>query len=341
MASPDALPSFQPDLTIGPLEIGVLVATCLFGVTCTQTYMYFNSFRQDQWNMKLVVWIVWLLDLGHTVSVCHFIYTLTITDYGQGAASLVVPPVSIDIALLLSALIGPLEQAWFTRRLYTFSKNIYLTGICALLSLARLVGSIGLSVVALHQIKLIDYILHFGWLLTSIIAVIVANDFLLAVFLAYCLNNHKSRTYKEMSRVLDKLIIVVIETGAITSIGAIACLVFFLTMPFNTIWLAFFILLAKLYTNAFLASLNARKKFGKLFGQALPLRGIDRPSRSSHSAYRTSGSGSHWRSQRLFSISQIIMPSTVTSNPSRYTDFEMTSPLEATLKTSNHGPDQV
>jgi len=144
------LPAFQPDLTLGALEIGVLIATCLFGATCTQTYVYFRSSRRDAWDMKSLVRVRTfqlcrisngfsgsgvhrmvstqqavaesgqfrsmiisgrLLDLGHTISICHLNYTLTVTDYGQGAASMMVPPVTVDVALLLSALIGPIEQA--------------------------------------------------------------------------------------------------------------------------------------------------------------------------------------------------------------------------------------
>ncbi|THV01245.1 hypothetical protein K435DRAFT_963595 [Dendrothele bispora CBS 962.96] len=219
---------------------------------------------------------------------------------------------------------------------------MYLTGICALLSAARLIGSTALSIVALHRLQLTDYVLRFGWLLTSIIAVTVTNDVLLAVFLTYCLSHHKSRTYTEISRVIDKLIVVVVESGAITSIGAVALLACFLTMPFNTIYMAFFVILGKLYSNALLASLNARKRFSRLFGEALPLQGIDRPG-SSPIGLGSNSTDNHWtRSPRAFSLSQIIPSTILSSNRSRQsTTFEMMSPLEPTYKVSNRGIDHI
>jgi hypothetical protein len=75
-----------------------------------------------------------------------------------------------------------------------FSKNIYLAGTCAILSFARFLGSMGLSVVVLHKIPLPEYTTRWRWLVASIMATAAVNDVLLAAFLAYCLNKTKDRT---------------------------------------------------------------------------------------------------------------------------------------------------
>jgi len=49
-----------------------------------------------------------------------------------------------------------------------------------------------------------------------------------------------------------------VETGLVTSIGAVAMLICFLIMPENFVWLAIFTFLAKLFSNSLLAALNAR-----------------------------------------------------------------------------------
>jgi hypothetical protein len=50
-----AFPPFNPDLMVGALEIGSLVAVCLFGVTSVQTYMYFSHFTADPRGITLTV----------------------------------------------------------------------------------------------------------------------------------------------------------------------------------------------------------------------------------------------------------------------------------------------
>jgi len=49
-----------------------------------------------------------------------------------------------------------------------------------------------------------------------------------------------------------------IETGLLTSVAAVTMLVCFLLMQDNFIWIAIYTFLAKLFSNSFLVSLNAR-----------------------------------------------------------------------------------
>ncbi|KAF5310405.1 hypothetical protein D9758_018889 [Tetrapyrgos nigripes] len=320
----DAFGAFDVDLNIGSLEVGVLIAACLFGVTCVQTFLYFHHFKADPWGMTLLVCFVWLLDLGHTIAVSHLIYTLTVTNYGVGILSLIVPPVSIDVTILLSAFIGTIEQAWFIRRLYLFSKNIYLAGLCAILTLARFIGSIGLSVAAFHRPTLPEYVAHYGWLVTSIMATAAANDVLLATFLTYCLNRTKSGAVAvfRMSKLLDKLTVVAVESGLITSIGAVAVLATFLKMPLNSVYMALFVILGKLYSNAFLVSLNARRSFIRNFRDITSARTSDFPPMSTTSTtgrFRSHGPASHWRAS---SFSQLVQVAVTPSSALRSMDSE-------------------
>lgn len=52
IASP---PSFDANSTLGALEIGVLIATCLFGALTVQVYIYYARFPQDPWGIKAMV----------------------------------------------------------------------------------------------------------------------------------------------------------------------------------------------------------------------------------------------------------------------------------------------
>lgn len=45
--------------TFGALEIGTLVAVCLFGMITIQTDYYFRGFREDKLWLKATVLLTW------------------------------------------------------------------------------------------------------------------------------------------------------------------------------------------------------------------------------------------------------------------------------------------
>jgi len=48
------MPEFNPNV-IGGLEIGVLLATLLYGMGTVQTYLYYRNFPKDSRRMKTTV----------------------------------------------------------------------------------------------------------------------------------------------------------------------------------------------------------------------------------------------------------------------------------------------
>ncbi|KAJ7633713.1 hypothetical protein B0H17DRAFT_961701, partial [Mycena rosella] len=123
----------------------------------------------------------------HTIAICHVIYTLTVTQYGKPEL-LAVPPLSFDVAILLSGFIGPLEQGWFTYRLYKFTKTLRLPFFCGLLSVLRLGGSIGLGIVALQQPTIHNYQKRLRWLIETVVVVGALVDVVLVIALCYYLS---------------------------------------------------------------------------------------------------------------------------------------------------------
>ncbi|KAJ7732935.1 hypothetical protein DFH07DRAFT_968208 [Mycena maculata] len=266
---PLTLPAeFSLTTTVGVLEIGVLLAVFLSGVLTVQVYMYFNRFPNDPWGFKAVVALVFLLDFGHTLTICNLIYTITVTQYGEPQL-LLTPPMCLDAAILLSGLIGPLEQGWFTYRLYKLTKTLTLPLLCALLSLLRFGGSVGLFVASLQSRTISDYDMHVMWLVEAVIVVGAAVDVILVVAQCYYLSFWRGGGY-QLGKLVKQLMTWTIETGALTTAGALALLLTFLTMDYNFIYLAFFVMMAKLFANSLLFSLNARERFARICAEVLP-----------------------------------------------------------------------
>ncbi|KIK57550.1 hypothetical protein GYMLUDRAFT_263047 [Collybiopsis luxurians FD-317 M1] len=149
---------------------------------------------------------------------------MTITWYAKPDL-LTDPPPSLDISILINAFIGPIEQAWFTRRLYIFSKNLWLTAICCLLSFSRLVVCIVFSIAALQRLDIVVFELKYWWILTVIVVLGSINDLILACSLGWYLYKHKKRSLKRVAKILDRLIIWAVETSAITTIATLAMMI--------------------------------------------------------------------------------------------------------------------
>jgi len=70
--------------------------------------------------------------------------------------------------------------------------------------------------------------------------------------------------------------------GFLDSVATVSMMVCFFTMPTNFIFIAIYVTLSKLYSNALLASLNAREAFKQQFGQEFSAENATSVGRSRH-----------------------------------------------------------
>jgi len=89
-----------------------------------------------------------------------------------------------------------------------------------------------------------------------------AGDLYLSAVLCYYL--FRSRTgFQTTDTLVNTIIAYIITTGLLTSIDAVLGTAFYAVMPTNYIFMGFYFNLAKLYTNSYLALLNARQRLRK------------------------------------------------------------------------------
>ncbi|KAJ3999583.1 hypothetical protein F5050DRAFT_914919 [Lentinula boryana] len=80
----------------------------------------------------------------------------------------------------------------------------------------------------------------------------------IAVSLCYFLQ--KKRTgYKRTDEIIDHLMLFSINSGLITSVASIACLITYLAIPKTWVYLTLCFLISRLYSNTFLCALNSRQ----------------------------------------------------------------------------------
>ncbi|KAF8150473.1 hypothetical protein K438DRAFT_1988432 [Mycena galopus ATCC 62051] len=241
--------------TLGALEIGVVVSCVLFGVTTLQAYIYYTRFPDDSRFLKGLVAFVWILETAHTVCLVVLLYTFTISYYAQPELLLgdTPRPKSLSTATLFSGFIAACVHSFFSFRIYVLTKRLYVPSLIWFMAFLHLVGRIVICATSLRTASLQAYLSQWEWLLTTNWCISVACDFLITTTLVVVLHRRRSQALKKTAALMEKLIGWTIETGMLTSTASLFMLAFFVSMKDNFIWLAFYALGTRLFSNSLLA----------------------------------------------------------------------------------------
>ncbi|PPQ72063.1 hypothetical protein CVT24_008291 [Panaeolus cyanescens] len=252
-----SLEGFDANGTLGAYTVGVILSSILYGVAVVQTYTYYVSFADDRWWLKSLVAMVMTCDTVHMACIVHALYLLNVTHYGDPSA-VILPPNTLFVAAVFSAIIALVVQGFFAYRIRRFSEKWTLATICWLLVLLRLTFSIVVIIKGFQMTSIAQFVRDSQVALTVMLSVSVGCDVVIAGSMCYYLNRQRSAFNKNTSKIIDKIIAWTIETGLASSVTGIVMLVCFLRFPHKFIWVSAFVLLSRIFANSLLASLNAR-----------------------------------------------------------------------------------
>ncbi|KAI0791331.1 hypothetical protein C8Q75DRAFT_757759 [Abortiporus biennis] len=246
------------DNTLGALFIGLLVATFLTGLGSHQTYVYFlNTGKKDRISLRTYIGFLWVVDILLLALASNAIYNYLITNYANPFA-LPIINWAVTAYLATASVFDFLVRCLFIYRIWKISERIYL-GI-VLMVINCVVIAVGLWTSArFHQIGNFFELDRVKTIAICAFATIACLDTLIAIILSFLLWMKKGHASQRTSSQIDILMRYIIHTGALTSLCAIAVLVTYLTMSDNFIFQGIYLPLPKVYHNALLASLNARK----------------------------------------------------------------------------------
>ncbi|KAF8195632.1 hypothetical protein K438DRAFT_1826265 [Mycena galopus ATCC 62051] len=240
-----ALLPFDPNPTIGALQIGVLVSYVIFGVTTTQTYIYYTRFPDDQWKLKAFVTFVWVCELAHAICIGHTVYTYTITDYGHPERLISRVPASLEAAIFFSGIIAAAVQSFFSYRIYVLGKSLYIPFVTWGLAIFRFALSMVAFASGLRMVTVPSYETQWGWLAITLWSVSAANDVIIAGTMVFIFSRQRGSRTRRTAALVDKLIAWTIETGTITSVFGVVTLICYVTMTANFIWIALLVITAR------------------------------------------------------------------------------------------------
>ncbi|KAK0443607.1 hypothetical protein EV421DRAFT_1903621 [Armillaria borealis] len=261
--------------TFGAFLIAAIVSAWLFGITCAQTWYYYGHYS-DSVFLKALVGIVWTLEAVHAAFACHASYFYVVTQYGN-IAGLAEATWSASLTVCVTGIITLMVHLFYARQLYFVSnRNVFLVFALLFLAVCRVATS---AAVAGFSMKLKSYALFETPVMTNLMktamSLYLATDVLVAACLCYYL--HTSRTgLKRTDTIINKLIIYAINNGLLTgqrhsiilclltndvhfSVTDLLVIVFNQVYPSNLIYLSLYQVVANLYSNSFLATLNSRR----------------------------------------------------------------------------------
>jgi len=168
------------------------------------------------------------------------------------------------IEALFTGVNGGIVQTFYTLRVFRLSKrNYFLSGIIVFLILSTTGCGVAWVILSM-QFQTYQQLLTISPLTITINALSTTVDVLIASSLFIML--HKSRTgFKRSDTIINKLIILVVNTGVLTTCCAIASLICLIASPHTLVYASFYFCIGRFYTNSFLATLNARKSFTSKF----------------------------------------------------------------------------
>ncbi|TCD64938.1 hypothetical protein EIP91_003435 [Steccherinum ochraceum] len=215
--------------SLGSVLLGTIVGAFLSGIVTMQVYLYFRIYRNDRATFKYTVALIWALDLLHTAMASAAVWVYLIENFGGDISDHITWTIAVTITL--TAMITFFVHIFFVHRIFALSNQNY-------------------------YITLPIFIFTGG--LTSAAVV----DIMITTALIFYLK--RSRTgFSGMDVIINSITLYTVETGLITSVTTVASLICWISMPHNLIFLGLHFAISKLYANALLATLNARKTLGE------------------------------------------------------------------------------
>ncbi|KAJ7682005.1 hypothetical protein DFH06DRAFT_1159968 [Mycena polygramma] len=264
--------------TFGALYIAVILSTILYGVGVLQFWMYIRKYHShDVMIVKCLVVVVLICDTCQQALVCRAVY-LYLSDIGDiylhlGPHSANIGPAvyeddlfpsldslgtgSLMVPLFFSWVIATLVQQFYCWRIYKIGRSWVLAGAVSLLSGTACVMLLVYLVDAIELESLTDLMaLNTLGIIANVLTTVV--DITISVVLVVLLHFAKTG-FKRTTDMINRLMIFAFNAGLPTSICAILNNICLIGFPNTFLYLFFFLLVGRLYTNSILVTLNCRE----------------------------------------------------------------------------------
>ncbi|TCD63229.1 hypothetical protein EIP91_005814 [Steccherinum ochraceum] len=284
-------PTINFALLLGPMLIGEFMNWGLFGVLSVQLYIYYLAFPDDPIHAKGLVALIYTLEIAHLVLTTHDGFDKFAAKWGDilHVDSVETLWISVPILTGLSKIPSFVSKLFYSWRIHTLGKNIWITAAVVLTALAQFGLSIwdGLETLAAKHIEIVTQTKTFKASIWGLSAAALC-DIMITMSMSYYLwKAKKSSSVRKTSARLNRLIRYTVESGFLTAAFAATIIILFATSTHTELYTLFLVMMPKLYSNSLLALFNSRIEIanGRIADSenVVFMSDIDTPSRSSPS----------------------------------------------------------
>lgn len=238
--------------------MGAFLACCLSGIVTVQSFLYIKLYPKDATRTKIIVAAVWFLDTMHTCFVMASVWNYLIPHFGN-VQRVDYIPWTVAVTIAATAVLTIIVHCFMARRIHKLTKNDWrVTAPILILAVLRLCSACVTTAEMIRIKSFIGFAEQFRWVFTLGLALSSAVDVLITTCLCYKLRSSRTGSHS-MDEVISSLVLYTFENGLLTCAGTVLSMICWLTMPHNRLFLALHFMIAKLYANSLLATLNTRK----------------------------------------------------------------------------------
>lgn len=241
---------------ISAMYIGQQLATLLFGATVVQAWIFAKHCGDDRMYLKALVAVIMLLGTVVGVLMPAALYYSLMTAVGDTFALTSAHWTNRVLPFIMGPIIS-IVQWFYGFRLYRLTKSIPLFAIILLLGLSPL--TLGFAGAANDLRRTIGGNSSLSQAIScASLVIMMVCDAIITIAMVYYLQNHRSGI-KSTETMLSTLTNYTLASGLITAVAACLDFITYVAVPQRGVYVAISYLLPHLYTNSFLALLNARR----------------------------------------------------------------------------------
>ncbi|KAJ7499283.1 hypothetical protein FB451DRAFT_1428674 [Mycena latifolia] len=241
------------------LFVGTLLSWALFGVLCVQVGIYFTAFPKDRPYSKILVLLVFVLEILATLANTRD----TIRIFGAGWGNMDILD-EVGWAWFSTPIIGSISaavgQGFFARRIYIIGQNVYIPALIIALTALQLGAGIWSGI----EICLARRFSHLQLQNTNVkptdtwLAATSACDLLVVSGMSFYLLKSRNPDFRYTNAIVSRIVRMTVETGLLCAVFAIVDFYLFTKCKGTNYHLALCIGLSKVYSNSILLILNSR-----------------------------------------------------------------------------------
>ncbi|KIM76838.1 hypothetical protein PILCRDRAFT_638365 [Piloderma croceum F 1598] len=233
--------NIQSDL--GAIFLGDLAAAIFYGITCVQTFTYYQVFGRDHLALKLAVFFLWMLDTLQLAIITYNAYNFAVLGWGDTTA-LDLPIWTFWAQMIVTTISDFIIRFIYGSRIWRLSnKHLGLTAAITVSTLFVVGITFTLAIKSLiigtnEYLDLNPYVLYLCLGSSAIADAIIASSLCVLLF--------RNRTHiRRTNSLLNTLMLYTICTGMLTGLYTIVLIVY-AALPLRAVFAALFSLFGKI-----------------------------------------------------------------------------------------------